>query len=153
MSQPVVHHTFVIEKTYAKSTAEVFAAFQDADKKARWLSDGRQTMTDFDLDFRVGGREFAGYVLGADTPFEGAKMTSDGLYLDIIPDERIVIGSNMAMNGTPFSGALLTFEFLPDGEGAKLILTHQGAFFEHSDGPEMRQHGWSKLLDQVADTL
>jgi uncharacterized protein YndB with AHSA1/START domain len=80
-------------------------------------------------------------------------MTSDGLYLDIIPDERIVIGSNMAMNGTPFSGALLTFEFLPDGEGAKLILTHQGAFFEHSDGPEMRQHGWSKLLDQVADTL
>lgn len=153
MPQPVVHHTFVIEKTYPKPPAAVFTAFADRDKKARWLSGGRQAMTGFDLDFRVGGREFAGYVMGADTPFEGAKMTSDGLYLDIVPEARIVIGSNMAMNGTPFSGALLTFEFLPEGEGTKLILTHQGAFFEHSDGPEMRRHGWSKLLDQAADTL
>ncbi len=153
MAQPVVHHTFVIEKTYAKSTAEVFAAFQDADKKARWLSGGRQAMTDFAMDFSVGGREFAGYVMGADTPFQGAKMTSDGLYLDIVPDSRIVIGSNMAMNGRPFSGALLTFEFLAEGDGTKLILTHQGAFFENSDGSEMRQHGWTKLLDQVVDTL
>ncbi len=153
MTQPVVHHTFVIEKAYPKTPAEVFAVFQQADKKARWLSGGRQAMTDFELDFRVGGREFAGYILGTDTPFEGAKMTSDGLYLDIVSDARIVIGSNMAMNGRPFSGALLTFEFLPEGDGTKLILTHQGAFFEHSDGSEMRQHGWNKLLDQVADTL
>ncbi|CAM3368068.1 SRPBCC domain-containing protein [Asticcacaulis taihuensis] len=153
MSQPVVHHTFIIEKTYPKSLATVFAAFSNPENKARWLSAGRQAMTGFELDFRVGGREFAGYIMGADTPFEGAKMTSDGLYLDIVPNERIVIGSNMAMNDRPFSASLLTFEFLAEGDGTKLILTHQGAFFEHSDGPEMRQHGWTKLLDQVADTL
>lgn len=153
MTQPVVHHTFVIEKNYPKPPAVVFAAFSNPENKARWLSAGRQAMTDFELVFRVGGREFAGYLMGADTPFEGAKMTSDGLYLDIVPNERFVIGSNMAMNDRPFSAALLTFEFLAEGDGTKLILTHQGAFFEHSDGPEMRQHGWTKLLDQLADTL
>jgi uncharacterized protein YndB with AHSA1/START domain len=153
MSQPVVHHTFIIEKTYAKPPATVFAAFSDAEKKPLWLGAGRQAMTGFELDFRVGGREFAGYVMGANTPFEGAKMTSEGLYLDIVPNERIVIGSNMAMNDRPFSGALLTFEFLAEDDGTKLILTHQGAFFENADGSEMRQHGWSKLLDQLADTL
>ena len=153
MSQPVVHHTFIVEKTYPKPPSAVFAAFSDPAQKSRWLSGGRQEMSDFTLDFKIGGREFAGYVMGADTPFEGAKMTSDGLYLDIVADARIVIGSNMAMNGTPFSGALLTFEFLTEGDGTKLILTHQGAFFENSDGSEMRQHGWTKLLDQVADTL
>lgn len=153
MSQPVVHHTFIVEKTYPKLPSAVFATFSDPAKKSGWLSAGRQVMTDFTLDFQVGGREFAGYVMGADTPFQGAKMTSDGLYLDIVPDARIVIGSNMAMNGRPFSAALLTFEFLAEGDGTRLILTHQGAFFEHSDGPEMRQHGWTKLLDQVADTL
>lgn len=153
MTQPVVHHTFIIEKTYPKPPAAVFAAFSDPTKKSRWLSGGRQEMSDFTLDFQVGGREFASYVMGADTPFQGAKMTSDGLYLDIVPDSRIVIGSNMAMNGTPFSGALLTFEFLAEDDGTRLILSHQGAFFENSDGSEMRQHGWTKLLDQVADTL
>ncbi|MCR6657788.1 MAG: SRPBCC domain-containing protein [Asticcacaulis sp.] len=153
MTQPVVHHTFIIEKIYPKPPAAVFAAFSDPAQKSRWLSAGRQAMTGFELDFRVGGREFAGYLMGADTPFEGAKMTSDGLYLDIVQNERIVIGSNMAMNDRSFSAALLTFEFLADGDSTKLILTHQGAFFEHSDGPEMRQHGWTKLLDQLADTL
>jgi uncharacterized protein YndB with AHSA1/START domain len=153
MTQPVVHHTFIIENIYPKPPAAVFAAFSDPDRKSRWLSGGRGGLTHFNQDFRVGGQESYGSIMGADTPFEGTKLTSDGLYLDIVPDARIVIGSNMAMNGRPFSGALLTFEFLPEGDGTKLILTHQGAFFEHSDGPEMRQHGWTKLLDRLADTL
>ena len=35
--QPVLHHTFVIERRYAHSPARVFAAFADPAKKRRWM--------------------------------------------------------------------------------------------------------------------
>jgi len=152
MTQPVVPHTFTIEKRYAKPVAAVFDAFSDPVKKARWLGGGKD-LAHFTQDFRVGGREAYGSVMGADTPFEGANLSSEGVYLDIVTDSRVVIGANMAMNGRPFSASLLTFEFLPEGDGTKLILTHQGAFFEHADGPEMRRHGWTFLLGQIAEVL
>jgi len=48
-----------------------------------------------------------------------------------------------------FSASLVTFEFLPSETGTDLIVTHQGAFFEGADGPEMREAGWRKLLDRL----
>jgi len=43
----------------------------------------------------------------------------------------------------------VTFELVPTDQGTDLILTHQGAFFEGSDGPEMREEGWNKLMDKL----
>ena len=56
----------------------------------------------------------------------------------------------MAMGEKAFSAALATFEFLPSETGTALIFTHQAAFFEGADGPEMREAGWRKLLDRLA---
>jgi len=47
------------------------------------------------------------------------------------------------------SASLVTIELLPAEKGTLLICTHQGAFFEGADGPEMRQDGWRKLLDRL----
>ena len=105
------------------------------------------------MDFRVGGREHMHTTMGDKTPFPGAVLSADGIYLDIINDARIVIGSNMAMNGTPFSGSLLCFEFDGDGDGTRLTVTHDGAFFEHADGPKMREDGWKTLLDRLEESL
>ena len=33
------------------------------------------------------------------------------------------------------------------------VCTHQGAFFENSDGPQMREHGWRALLDKLGQAL
>jgi hypothetical protein len=33
------------------------------------------------------------------------------------------------------------------------MCTHQGAFFEGADGPEMREHGWRTLFDKLAVEL
>ena len=151
---PVVHATFRLEKTYPHPVAKVFAAFADPKTKARWY--GRAPGADdggLDMDFRVGGHERMQYAMGDNTPFPGAIMSTDGLYLDIIPGSRIVTGSNMAMNGTPFSGSLLCFEFEADGDGTRLTVTHDGAFFENADGPQMREHGWNTLLDRLGQAL
>ena len=59
----------------------------------------------------------------------------------------------MTIDGRPFSAALATIELTPEGEGTTLLLTHQGAYFEGSDGPEMRKGGWVSLLGRLAAEL
>jgi len=55
----------------------------------------------------------------------------------------------MSLGDRHISASLVTFEFLPTDSGTDLIFTHQGAFFEGSDGPAMREAGWRKLLGQL----
>jgi uncharacterized protein YndB with AHSA1/START domain len=42
---------------------------------------------------------------------------------------------------------------LPTETGTDLICTHQGAFFEGSGGPAMREEGWRSLLDALEAEL
>jgi uncharacterized protein YndB with AHSA1/START domain len=72
------------------------------------------------------------------------------VFYDIVPNRRVVSASAMTLGDHRFSSSLVTFEFLPIPQGTDLRLTHQGAFFEGSDGPKMREGGWRKLLDQLS---
>jgi hypothetical protein len=47
----------------------------------------------------------------------------------------------------------VTVEFLPTDQGTDLICTHQGAFFEGADGPQIRESGWRTLLERLATEL
>ncbi len=154
MSEEITHATFVIEKTYPKPPARVFAAFADAGLRAKWFTPGEpKAGGDTVHDFRIGGVERTHWRMDDTTPFPGTPMSRDSLYLDIVPDTRIITASNMAMNGAPFSASLLTFEFAAEGGGTRLTCTHQGAFFGQTDGNERREHGWRKLLDGLAEVL
>ena len=54
----VTHSTFVVERSYAASAARVFAAWADPEAKARWFAGPEEWgPNEFELDFRVGGRE------------------------------------------------------------------------------------------------
>ena len=150
----VVHSTFVIERSYPKPPARVFSAFADASRKRRWFAGGEgKDFEEFAMDFRVGGIERTRSRLGEDTPFAGVAITSEGSYQDIVPDRRIVMAATMTLGDRRISASLLTFEFLSTGEGTDLVFTHQGAFFEGADGPEMREAGWRHLLDGLAKEL
>jgi hypothetical protein len=60
----------------------------------------------------------------------------------------------MAMETHRFSAAVHTFEFseTPAG-GARLVFSHQAAFFEGADGPELRRVGWEQLLARLPASL
>ena len=73
----------------------------------------------------------------------------DAVFEDIVPGRRIVMAYRMCLDGRPFSAALATMEILPSETGSDLILTHQGAYFEGADGPEMRKGGWEQLLGKL----
>ncbi len=152
--QPIVHSTFVIERRFAKPPSAVFAALSEPAKKRRWFGgDDNRDVLHVEIDFRVDGVERWRFRMGATTPFPGTEMTNDGVYLDIVPNKRVVNAYAMAMAGRRFSASLVTFELAESGTGTDFILTHQGAFFEGADGPAMREEGWRSLLDRLAAEL
>jgi uncharacterized protein YndB with AHSA1/START domain len=153
-NQSVIHSTFVIERSYPKPPEVVFSAFADAAKKRRWFAEGHShEVEEFEMDFRVGGTERARYRFKEGSPFPGVALTNEGSYQDIVPNRCIVNASTMTLGDKRISSSLVTFEFLRTDKGTDLICTHQGAFFEGSDGPQMREAGWLKLLEHLAKDL
>ncbi len=154
MPEPsVIHSTFAIERRYPHEPERVFAAFADPELKRRWFSPGADQETEpFSLDFRVGGTERVAYRLAPGLPVSGV-IANEGVIQDIVPNRRVVTASTMALNGRRFSSSLVTIEILPAEGGTELICTHQGAFFEGADGPQIRETGWRHLLDQLGKEL
>jgi uncharacterized protein YndB with AHSA1/START domain len=152
--QSVVHSTFVIERSYPKPPEAVFAAFADATKKRRWYGESQShDVEEFQMDFREGGGELFRYRLREGTPFPGVELTNEGRYQDIVLNRRIVTASAMTLGGKRISASLVTVELLATDAGTDLIFTHQGAFFEGSGGPEMREAGWKALFEKLAKEL
>ncbi|MBB3691842.1 SRPBCC domain-containing protein [Sphingomonas sp. BK580] len=146
--------SFTIERRYPATPARVFAAFADPSLKKSWFaaSDTHEVEA-FTSDFRVGGAERLTYRFGATTPFPRALLTSEGVFHDIVDQERIVTSSRMSIEGTAISVALEMIEIVDDGAGTCVTCTFQGIFFEGSDGATMREQGWHVLLDRLGASL
>lgn len=152
--QPVVHDTFVLERSYPASPERVFSYFSDTAKKRRWFGESdSHDVEAFALDFRVGGAERNRYRFRPGTPFPGAILANDGVIQEIAPAHRVVTATTMSLGERRISSALITIELVADGDGTTLICTHQAAFYEGADGPEMRKGGWVKLFDRLAQVM
>jgi uncharacterized protein YndB with AHSA1/START domain len=161
-TQPYVranHGSFTLERHYPHAPAKVFAAFENPAKMRRWFAEGEGFLVDaFDIDFKVGGRMTARFrfVGRPEAPIpDGAPIGNDAVYMDIQPGRRIVQAYAMTLFGKPFSASLITFEFLPEGDGqsTRLVTTEQGAFFENSDGSHRREQGFRQLLESLEREL
>jgi len=145
----VTHATFVIERTYDSVPARVFAAWADPAAKIQWFgAPDDEARKGFSLDFRVGGRE-----TNRGGPDGGPVFTYEGLYQDIVPNERIVYTYEMQMDKRRISVSVTTVEFTPAGDGTHLVLTEQGAFLDGLDSPAQREHGTQELLHALGDAL
>jgi uncharacterized protein YndB with AHSA1/START domain len=153
-SSAAVFGNFTIEKRYSASPSRVFAACADPLLKKSWYAESEtHEITAFACDFRVGGSERLTYRFGPETPFPGAELTNEGVFHDIVDQQRIVTSSRMALAGRPISVALETIEIAAAGGDTILACTFQGVFFEGADGPAMREQGWRDLLDRLGRTL
>ena len=144
----VSHATFVIDRTYEAPPERVFAAWTSPEVKSQWFGDVANPSPDYQLDFRVGGRE-----LNKGGPQGGAIYTYDALYQEIVPGQRIAFSYIMDMDQTRISVSVATVEFKPDGRRTRLVYTEQGAYFDGHDKPEFREHGTKELLNNLATYL
>jgi uncharacterized protein YndB with AHSA1/START domain len=139
-TRSVTHSTFTLEREYAASPAEVFRAWSDPATKARWFAGNG---TEHALDFRVGGLE------SARGHHDANLISFDTTYHEILADERICYTSTMTMAGVVTTTSLTTVEFVPNGEGTRLVLTEHGAYLDGHELPEWREEGTASQLDNL----
>ena len=150
MAELTTHGMFRLERTYDASPARVFAAFATEEGKQRWFSGPNDAwdLVERAFDFRVGGKERL-----SGRWKSGMVSQFDATYFDIKDGERIVYGYEMHIDGRKISVSLATIEVQPEGAGAKLIVTEQGAFLDGYDDNGSREHGTGLLLDRVGESL
>jgi uncharacterized protein YndB with AHSA1/START domain len=145
-----VHSTFSLERRFKATPERVFAAFADPASKRRWNYSGEgHELLSHEVDFRVGVGDRVKIKMHSG-PIAGMTLNIESVYEDIVPNERMVWAYRMALDGRTFSASLATVELVKTVAGTDLFLTHQGAYFEGADGPEMRKAGWAELMEKLA---
>jgi len=149
MSKAVIHKSFTIERTYPNSAARVFRAHADPEEKRRWFAEGKGFLVEsYVLDFKVGGFERCRFRHG-----DGPLMTFDGVFLDIVSDERIVLAYAMTRAGIAMSSSLSTIELAAAKAGTLLRFTEHIAFLDGNDASAGRREGSVALLEALAKHL
>lgn len=150
------HASFVIERLYAAAPPRLFAAWSDPAAKRAWFVEGEGwEIQSYALDFREGGLETSRFrfLRGKEMFGEDTTFGNETVFNEIVPGERIVFTYAMDRNGVRFSVSLASVEFKPAGNGTRMIFTEHAAFFEGSDGPQMREDGWRGLFDKLGAYL
>lgn len=144
----VRHATIVVERRLKAAPARVFKAWSDPEERRAWDVPGDGwVVSEHAQDFRVGGREHSRF-----GPAGDPNWMSEGRYLDIVPDRRIVSAGVMHDGREGMTATLCTVEIVPDGTGSHVILTDQSAFYGQEEESDRRE-GWGEILDKLVAFL
>jgi uncharacterized protein YndB with AHSA1/START domain len=146
------HGTIRLERRYKAAPARVFAAWAEPEARAKWDVPGRWVIAEQTFDFREGGRERKRF-----GPQDDPHLVADTLYIDVVPQRRIVFSYSMTSRGTPISVSLTTIELSPapssGGKDTRLLLTEQIVFLDGNDNVAHREEGLASMLDKIGETL
>jgi uncharacterized protein YndB with AHSA1/START domain len=152
MTQPtaterkVTHGSFTIDRLLPASPVRVFKAFSDPQIKYRWFGQTDDWENGpHELDFRIGGKETA----SGRPPGGGPVSKYEGIYRDIVENERIILTYDMWADQTLISVSVATFEFKPEGDRTRLLMTEQDAFLDGYDDKGSREHGSRLIIDAL----
>ena len=146
------HGTIRLERRYKSPANRVFAAWAEPEARAKWDVPGRWVIAQQTFDFREGGRERKRF-----GPKDDPRFVADTLYIDIVPERRIVFSYSMTSRGTPISVSLTTIELsaapASGGRETHLLLTEQIVFLDGNDNAANREEGLASMLDKIGATL
>jgi uncharacterized protein YndB with AHSA1/START domain len=150
MTRTANDHTFVIERDFNHARNLVFFAFASHEAKKAWFGDTETWIVEeYTFDFREGGRE---YYRGRPSP-NGPVIENDTRYIQIVPDERIIISYPMWLDGKMITVSQQTLEFTDVDGGTHLKLREQIVFLDGSDHLDNRIEGTKGLLEGLAAYL
>ncbi|MES2035874.1 MAG: SRPBCC family protein [Pseudomonadota bacterium] len=151
MTGSVTHATFCLERVYDAAPARVYHAFTDPEARRRWFF-----KTDsWTLHAHSGGETAVGAAESSRFSPPGAEVvvTNDSVYLDVVPNERLVFAFQMTVAGARISASLATAEFRAEGKGTRLVFTEQGAYFDDPQHAPNREDGTRQMLETLAEEL
>lgn len=149
MTDELVHSAFTIKRHYPAPVEKVFSCFADTEKLRRWLIEGEGwTIDGFTNDFSVLGFQRSLFRWQG-----GSQISNDGIYHEIVENERIITSYSMAMEGKIFSVSLLTQTFEEKNGGTLLTLTEQGTYMGDESAVKGREEGFKELLGKLGDEI
>ena len=156
---PQQDRSFTLTRILAASRQSVFRAWTDPDHLAWFYNPDMPTPTaPIEVDLRVGGTWKQQMIVN-----EGLGYPTGGIYLEIVPGERLVflwgaVGGWPGLDGeNELTAPVVTVQLNELGTETKLVLTVQ--FSEHLDIEEVQklilggtQEGWGATIDRVMDS-
>jgi uncharacterized protein YndB with AHSA1/START domain len=144
-ARSIQHATFEIERELAATPARVYAAWSHPESKRAWFAcHDDWPSVEYALDFRVGGRE-RNVVAAPGEP----QHVFDAVYLDIVPEQRLIYAYEMRLGERRISASLATVLFTPCKRGTLLRFVEQAAFLDGYEGMPDRQLGTEIGLDNL----
>lgn len=142
-------HELVLTRLIDVPRAKLYRAWTDAELLKKWFVPAPWTIADVDIDVRPGGRS---HVVMRDP--EGNDHPSDGVYLELVENERIVFTDayteGWVPSAKPFFTAIVTFA----DEAGKTRYTARALHWREEDRAaheKMGFHeGWGICADQLA---
>ncbi len=144
-------HVLSLERIIAATPEQLYRAWTEPEQLKQWFCPKPWIVTHAELDVRVGGCNLV-VMQGPN----GASSTSSGVYLEVIPNQKIVFTDaySSAWIPTPkiFMTATITFTDLGKGQTRyKAHIAHWHAA-DKADHEAMGFHeGWGKATDQLCE--
>ncbi|WP_314216124.1 SRPBCC domain-containing protein [Pseudarthrobacter equi] len=156
---PTQERSFTLTRTLASSRHAVFTAWTDP-RHLGWFHnpDMPTPATPIEVDLRVGGTWKQQMIVN-----EELSYPTGGIYLEIVPDERLVfrwgaVGGWPELDGVnELTAPVVTVQLNDLGKETELVLTVQ--FSEHLDIEEVQKlmlggtrEGWAATVDRVKES-
>ena len=142
-SRAIADDELQITRRFEAPVAVVWRMWESRDHIIRWWGPEGFTCTDFDLDFRPGGKWRSGMISDI-----YPKSWSNGTFIEIVPHERIVMSFVWEQgSGEPTDTTItVTFE---EQDGETLQHFHQTPF-DSVESRDSHVSGWNSLFNKEA---
>ena len=148
--QPAEDRDLVINRLIAAPRVSLYRSWTEADLLKRWFAPEPWTVPRAELDVRVGGGSLV-VMRGPD----GVEYPSRGVYLDVVPNERLVFTDAYAEAWTPaakpFMTVVLSFADADEGGTRYTIRVRHWTVADREAHENMGFfQGWGRCADQLA---
>jgi uncharacterized protein YndB with AHSA1/START domain len=143
-------YDFETARIFPATRAQLFAAWTSPEQIKQWFSPAISSVASAHIDFRPGGA-FEVCVRGPD----GMEHLTHGRFLDILPDERLVIDMPVAVRNRELFIAHTTITFTQARSGTRMAL-HQSFTLRDPMAPAViagAPAGWAQAFDKLASAL
>jgi uncharacterized protein YndB with AHSA1/START domain len=132
--------SLTVRQEVAAPPRELFDAWLDPDKLAKWMRPEDEIRSSITTDPRVGGE----FEILMQTP--RGEIPHTGTYRKIDRPKRLAFTWNSDSAGS--RNSLVTLDFNPAGRGTELVLTHEN--LPSQQEADNHRKGWTRVLDQMS---